>query len=237
MTKAKSKAWGEIKSKPRCYESHPAYEVAPGKVIYGGACGWPIVKDADVYGGFDPSMKMQPTGKYPWSPVANEGPVEFLFEITDMQAPKSGSEFERMVVWLAEQLDAGKKVHIGCIGGHGRTGMVLAALRKHMTGDEDATQHVRDHYCKKAVESATQIAFLQKMWGINPVSASKTLAPVTSSKGGTQMPGGKFTEYGVDGVLPGFDMNQKQKYHQFDDRQEKPVTTGAPLHSENSIWA
>jgi hypothetical protein len=231
MAKAKEKTKAETKYAPRCYESHPAYEVAPGKFIYGGSCGYPIVKDADVYGGFDWSMHKK-EGNYPWSNKV--GPTEFLFEITDMQAPKNEPEFAKMIEWLAEQVLAGKKVHIGCIGGHGRTGTVMAALRKFMVGDENATQHVRDHYCSKAVESQNQIDFLQQVWGIKPVKPGKTWAAgkVTtfdkydfgtysgdnwSSTNGSstlQLVGGKGAE-----------------------RSKDVISTGPPLSTDGSIWA
>ena len=73
-----------------------------------------------------------------------------------MQAPKDAVEFKKMVVWLKEQGQAGKKIHIGCIGGHGRTGTLLAALVKEVTGNVDAIAYVRKNYCAKAVESNSQ---------------------------------------------------------------------------------
>jgi hypothetical protein len=151
---------------PRCYESHPPYKITDDLTIYGGSCSWPMITDADVYGGFDYGMHPK-AGVYPWSQTS--GPVEFLFEIVDRGIPKNEAEFDKMIVWLGDQLKAGKKVHIGCIGGHGRTGMVLAALRHHLTGDVDATAHVRENYCKKAVESQKQVDFLNKRYGINKV--------------------------------------------------------------------
>jgi hypothetical protein len=137
-TKQSSSKWT-----PMCYESHPPYQVTDEHVIYGGSCSYPVVKDADVYIGFDGSMKLH--GKsFPWH-KGDGGPVEVYFKIWDGDAPEDKAEFRCMVEWTAEQLKAGKKVHAGCIGGHGRTGMFLAALRKHMTGDENATQHVREN--------------------------------------------------------------------------------------------
>lgn len=152
----------------RCYETHPPYPVADGLVLFGSSCFTPIVKDADVYVGFDSGMK--PTEKsYPWSPQ-----TEFLYHITDMSVPKDPASFKKLVEYLATQVSAGKKVHCGCIGGHGRTGMVLAALRKHMTGDEKAISHVRANYCKKAVESAAQVEFLVKHFGVEPAEPTKS---------------------------------------------------------------
>lgn len=172
----------------RCYESHPPLKIGEYS-IYGGSCSSPIVTNADVYVGFDHSMAPSPMS-FPW--VEGES---FLYPITDMQAPKDPESFKALIEWLAVQLIADKLVHIGCIGGHGRTGTVLAALVKHMTGNEDAITYVRENYCEKAVESQVQIDFLNKHFGIKPVALAKAFAsadpysyPATS--GST---GGKWT--------------------------------------------
>lgn len=241
----RSKSAGSSYSKTpitkRCYESHPPYPVTDDLVVYGGSCSWPIVTDADVYIGLQSGMKYF-GGKYPWS--KKQGPVEFQFVITDMQAPSDPVEFRNLIEYMAEQLLAGKKVHVGCIGGHGRTGTVLAALRKHMTGDENATEHVRTHYCKKAVESTAQVAFLKTHWGITPATPTKSHNYGTTglSKGssGTQRVAGKtggsfdFTEFDPDKVT-GFDLDKKVQYHKFDPAP-KGVSTGKPLPTEYSIW-
>ena len=152
-----------------CHESHPAL-VIPGTTlkIYGGSCLHPAVADADVYIGFDASMKQTPRS-WPWK----EG-EEFLFEIRDMDAPSNAQEFVKLVNWTAKQLQGGKKVHCGCIGGHGRTGTFLSALVCTMAGEKDAISYVREHYCDKAVESQTQVKFLADVFGILPAQGSKT---------------------------------------------------------------
>lgn len=152
----------------RCYESHPALPIGDF-VIYGGSCLDPIVTDADIYVGFDLGMKVH-RQSYPW-----ESGEAFLFPIQDMGVPTSRGDFMNLLCWLERALHDKKKVHIGCIGGHGRTGTVLAALVKQMTGNEDAITYVRENYCQKAVESTTQIEFLRKEFGILKVPASKEL--------------------------------------------------------------
>ncbi len=152
---------------PRCYESHPPLPL-PGTdfVVYGGNCSTPVVTDADIYVGLCTSMK-HTARSWPWKVG-----TEFLFSITDMQAPNNPDEFKKLIKWLKKQIDAGKKVHIGCIGGHGRTGTVLAALVAEY-GELDAINYVRKHYCKKAVESSVQINFLHEHFGITKVTPSK----------------------------------------------------------------
>lgn len=154
----------------RCYESHPPLPIKAGDkeyLIYGGSCGYPIIEDADVYVGFDYSMKKSPK-QYPW-----EDGESFQYLIQDMHAPSDPNSFKQLISWLADQLVAGKKVHIGCIGGHGRTGLVLAALVTFMTGEKDSITYVRKNYCEKAVESATQVRFLNQHFGIKEVTGHK----------------------------------------------------------------
>lgn len=160
----------------RCYEKHPALKL-PGTehVIYGGSCSHPVVDDADVYIGFDLSMSFTPR-HWPWK----KG-TEVKFEISDMRVPTSVKDFRKLVEWAKEQIDAGKKVHAGCIGGHGRTGMFFAALVS-LYGEKDAITYVRENYCKKAVESKEQVDFLVREFGITKVAGSKSGISTGSSK-------------------------------------------------------
>lgn len=175
----------------RCYESHPAitFKNAPG-VLYGGSCQHPIVKDADVYVGLDYGMAFQQK-HYPWL-QQKPGPVEFQFKITDQAAPSDEKNFVAMIAWLKERLLEGKRVHVGCFGGHGRTGLVLAALVKEIDGIEDAITHVRQVYCKKAVESKVQVKFLNKTFGIAQVKGSKEGQHQTFGSSSSGAPYGGF---------------------------------------------
>jgi len=143
-------------------------------VIYGGSCLHPKVKDADVYIGFDGGMR-RTERQYPWVPGD-----EVKFEITDMSIPKDPAGFDKLIAWTKTQLEAGQKVHCGCIGGHGRTGMFLAALCSKF-GEKEAISYVRANYCKKAVESSTQVKFLADRYGITPVKGAKDWSQSTSS--------------------------------------------------------
>lgn len=175
--------YGYSKSKtsfaPRCYESHPALKL-PGTdlVIYGGSCSTPKVLDADIYIGFDYSMRFTERN-WPWKKGA-----EVLFKIRDMDTPDKPEEFKKLVAWTKKQLEAGLKVHCGCIGGHGRTGTFLAALVSEF-GEKDAIEYVRNNYCHKAVESAKQIDFLKKHFGIKGAKAFKDYSSKSSSYSGS----------------------------------------------------
>lgn len=154
---------GEYK---RCFHSHKPLKIG-SYVIYGGSCSSPAVSDADIYVGLDYSIAKSPKS-YPW-----EDGESFLFPIQDMKAPSDPAQFKKLIEWLSVQLIAGKKVHVGCIGGHGRTGIVFAALVKHMLGMEDAIEYVRENYCEKAVESQEQVSFLKTHFGIKEAKPHK----------------------------------------------------------------
>lgn len=186
----------------RCYHTHPAYEIEPGVMIYGGSCISPAVKDADVYIGFDAGMPATPIS-FPWNPGD-----EIYFKVTDRDVPQNMEQFQQLLVWTAAQLRAGRKVHAGCIGGHGRTGTFFAALRMHLTGDVNAVEHVRANYCKKAVESTKQVDWLHEHFGMNKAQPTdhqrQFQTPAASYGGGYSKPvpsGSKWSAGGPEAVV------------------------------------
>lgn len=66
--------------------------------------------------------------------------------------------------WLKKRITG---VTCCCVGGHGRTGTALAILAG-LTGAciSDPVLFVREHYCKKVVESESQIKYIEEMTGI-----------------------------------------------------------------------
>jgi hypothetical protein len=147
----------------QCYETHPPYEVAPGIVMFGGSGSHPIHSDCDVYISLTDWRKPGPKS-WPWN--AGE---DIVFPVDDFKVPKDAPEFKKLIAWTADQLRAGRKVHVGCTAGHGRTGMVLAALRATLVGPEQAIQHVRENYCKKAVDTEEQIRWLMTHFGVDHI--------------------------------------------------------------------
>lgn len=163
----------------RCYHDHPALSIVvpedsqtyyPGEyLIYGGNAAQPIHHDCDIYIGLDGSTSGY--GKKPW--VGDSTVIDTTFYVTDMQAPTDGPQYVQMIKWVCIQLQAGKKIHFGCIGGHGRTGTALAAVVAEMNGRKDAIDYVRKNYCQKAVESTTQVNFLKKFWKVDGYPGAK----------------------------------------------------------------
>lgn len=148
----------------KCFESHTALEVGAYK-IYGGSCHTPAVK-ADLYLALDHTSLGD---SQPW----DVGPLRVSYRIQDQQAPKNTEKFKEMLRWICNQLQKGKKLHVGCIGGHGRTGLVLSALVATLTKNENPILYVRKNYCSKAVESEEQVDFLVKHFGVPPAPAVK----------------------------------------------------------------
>ena len=146
-------------SGPRCYDKHPEVKLGSG-IFIGGSCSMPKVKDANVYIGFQSGMR-KTKFQYPWEPG-----VEIEFAVTDYDAPHKDdrTNYVKLVDWTVDQLEQGARVHAGCIGGHGRTGMFLAALLSRF-GEDKPIAKARAIYCHKAVESKEQIKFLAKHFG------------------------------------------------------------------------
>jgi len=167
--------WHMGSKEKSCYHTHPPLKLVRGPkeyFLYGGSCSTPVVKDADIYIGFDRHSMHFHHSAYPWD-QSEPKVIEFLFAITDMSAPHDVQDFKNMITWVCNQLQEGKKIHAGCIGGHGRTGTFLAAVTAQFTGNLDAISYVRKHYCDRVVESETQVRFLAKHFGIVEVQGYK----------------------------------------------------------------
>jgi hypothetical protein len=208
-----------------CAESHPPLPVGD-HVIYGGSCTHPVVADADLYVGFDLGMRFT-SRHWPWEPGE-----EILMSVADMRAPADPAAFHKLVEHVAAALQAGKKVHCGCIGGHGRTGTFFAALVKHVTGNADAIEYVRKHYCVKAVESADQVGFLAKHYGIAPVKGHKEAGAVRSDPG-------IWSGLDAKAVRPANALNLPEGPTKKKDKKKpgKGIEVSVMYHTDhNSIW-
>lgn len=162
----------------RCYESHPPLPInVEGQTYFvrGGSCRNEPPEGTDIFVGFDAGMYLTPR-RFPWT-----AGHEISFPIHDMGVPPDLKNFKLLIAWLSNAIMEGQKVYMGCIGGHGRTGLVLSALVHHMTGNLDSTTWVRTHYCHKAVESNTQVEWLYDHFGIKKVEGAKMGKSFSSS--------------------------------------------------------
>lgn len=150
--------WRMYPVEKSCYQDHKPLTI-PGKsgIVYtitGGNCGV-IPKGSDGVIGLDRSMMVLRREMYPWN-----GSLDIMFHIQNRGVPDPG-DFQQLIAWVVEKMHVGMKFHVGCIGGHGRTGLVLAALVATLSDEKDPLQFVRKLYCKKAVETLGQESFLK----------------------------------------------------------------------------
>lgn len=120
-----------------------------------------------------------------------------------MRTPANFEEFDNMINWIQDQINDGKTVHVGCLGGHGRTGMVLSALVYKMLGIEDAITYVRENYCEEAVETSAQAKWLNTHYGIKMVS----IAPVSWGSYLANAYGSTFEDNPLDDSMDAFDLD------------------------------
>lgn len=155
-----------------CTEFHPPVQLmVNGKAVevYGSSCLRPNVKDADIYVSLDRFVDTY-DWEQPWMP---EEKKHIRFFINDGGVPDNEIQFNLCIDYLVKALDEGKKVHIGCIAGHGRTGIFLAALTQRTIGHKlsneytSAIDYVRDSYCANAVENLIQVLFLHSTQDID----------------------------------------------------------------------
>jgi len=91
----------------------------------------------------------------PWATKAY-WPMAWL-DWPDYSVP-SFDDVVKLVPWVMERIQAGSRVETGCLGGHGRTGTLLALLLVQQgVKPGTAMNRVWDKYCIEAIESAKQV--------------------------------------------------------------------------------
>ncbi len=76
-------------------------------------------------------------------------------------------DMTNILSYLKGKLEAKESIEIGCIGGHGRTGTLLAMLRVYIggMGAKESIESIRKDYCDHAVESKKQVEAIYKVAG------------------------------------------------------------------------
>lgn len=99
-------------------------------------------------------------------------PLHLFYPIEDGKSPAHPEEFHKMIDDLCLLLQRNLILHIGCVGSHGRTGLVMAAIVQKMSKplldriNISAIDYVRNLYCVEAVETEEQEQFLIKHCGV-----------------------------------------------------------------------
>ena len=106
-------------------------------------------------------------------------------DVPDFSVPDLPAEFWKTFADEIDGLGEGKKVLFYCVGGHGRTGTALAILHGLWYPEKgDPVKIIREKYCKRAVESISQIAYIEGVTGIDVnEEPSKSAVTVVSKKG------------------------------------------------------
>jgi hypothetical protein len=95
--------------------------------------------------------------------VPDEGRA-IIWPWEDYGIPDDRRTFEKAIRWLLKQAEKGKVIEIGCMGGHGRTGTVLACLLVLQgLSPSNAFGRVQSEYCLEAVESRAQYQFVREI--------------------------------------------------------------------------
>ena len=82
----------------------------------------------------------------------------------DFGLPRDPRRFQRALRWLLEEAENGRRIEVGCAGGHGRTGTTLAGLLVIQGLDpRKAVRTVRRLYCDESVESERQVNLLHRL--------------------------------------------------------------------------
>jgi len=102
-----------------------------------------------------------------WQP---DWPSEMI-DWVDFGLPRAPDDAARAIRAAFGRACAGEQVEVGCLGGLGRTGTVLACMAT-LAGvpAEDAVAWVRAHYDEKAVETSDQEAWVHWFATHGPVS-------------------------------------------------------------------
>jgi hypothetical protein len=117
-----------------------------------------------------------------WQPVLAEAPWATHFvEWPDLGALHP-TELAMLVAQVAYELAEGKRVELACLGGHGRTGTLLAALigQVERRSAEDALRAARDRYCAHVIETMGPIELLYRTLGEEPPSPEHFTRGATS---------------------------------------------------------
>jgi protein-tyrosine phosphatase len=96
--------------------------------------------------------------------VFNTKQRHIVLPITDLEIPTSMKHTKRTLDVMHEYIfDKKQHVHVHCMGGHGRTGMILACFLGLYTEISDPVEWLRKNYCEKAVETIIQHMFVHKI--------------------------------------------------------------------------
>ena len=87
--------------------------------------------------------------------------------IADFSVPHDKAAVDRALKDVFTTLLRGQTIYVGCAGGWGRTGLMLALIAK-VAGQEDPVGYVREHYTSRAVETPEQHRYIAE-FDVRPI--------------------------------------------------------------------
>lgn len=94
------------------------------------------------------------------------------YPVRDHEAPYDRDRWLGLCDWVLKQAGDGKRVGMCCVGGHGRTGLLVATLVGLAEPDiADPVATTRERYCDKAVESFEQEWWVYHVTGRDELAA------------------------------------------------------------------
>src|SRR5215207_3463162 len=132
---------------------HEADEIVfpDGTRVY--ASGWFQRSNADAYPDF--GVYCDPMWTPSWPAV--------LLDWPDFGVPRSMAEADSQIKDAWRRAQAGERIEVACVGGHGRTGTVLAYMAV-LAGVPvaDAVPWLRSVYCTRAVQEPSQQYWIER---------------------------------------------------------------------------
>jgi len=106
------------------------------------------------------ALMCSPGFRPPFAPRAKAQVL--VYPWPDLGVPRDPRRFARALRWVLAQASEGRRVEIGCAGGHGRTGTALACLLVLQgASPRSGIRRIRRTYCSEAIESADQEAVVR----------------------------------------------------------------------------
>jgi hypothetical protein len=152
--------------KPSCTHDRQKFKLEDGLVIFASA--YRDVKDEQsdevdlgvyLYDSWAPTITTTPSLDVPWAPKYQTQGV--FVDWPDFGVPRKETPVVEMTQWMLAKIESGLKVETACMGGHGRTGTMLAMLLVAQgVTPPDAIERVRTDHCKKAIENNVQAEYV-----------------------------------------------------------------------------
>jgi protein-tyrosine phosphatase len=92
-----------------------------------------------------------------------ESTPDFGLDWPDFGVPRDWDVADEQIRGAFERARAGERVEVACVGGHGRTGTVLACMAILAGVPADAAvEWVRSTYCRRAVQEPSQQYWIER---------------------------------------------------------------------------